>query len=119
MALEEKIDALVVALNANTAALTKIGAAAKPAAAAAAAKPAAAKVKLEDVQKAFAAYLGVTDEDERAARKAKMVQINAHFGVDRISNVDATKYAEALDVLKKVEAGEMFAEEPDADEALV
>jgi hypothetical protein len=124
MALEEKIDALTKAVEANTAALSKIAGAAKAATGTATAgtktttKPA---VKLEDVQKAFAAYLGVADEDERNARKAKVVKVNEHFGVQKVTALDPSKFGEALDMLKKIEAGELFADEdpPAEDESLV
>jgi hypothetical protein len=119
MALEDKIDALIKSLDANTAALGKIAGAAKTAAAAGGTttKPAGkAAVKLEDVQKAYSAYLTVTDEDEREKRKAKVVKINEHFGVAKVTAVDPAKYGEALEVLKKVEAGEMFADDDATEE---
>jgi hypothetical protein len=126
MALEDSIIALTKAVEANTAALAKVAGAAKAATTggggAGAPKPAAkAATKVEDVQKAYAAYLSVTDEDERNLRKAKVLKINEHFGVTKITAVDPSKYGEALEVLKKVEAGEMFADDEaeSADESLV
>lgn len=116
MALEDTMIALTKAIEANTAALTKIAGAAKGAANTAAGATGtktttAPKVKLEDVQKAYSAYLTVTDDTEREARKAKVVKINEHFNVAKVTAVDPSKYAEALEVLKKVEAGEMFADD--------
>lgn len=117
MALEDDIKALTTALNANTAALSKIGAAASAKAgtttaaaakpAAAAAKPAGAKAPvLKDIQTAFGAYLTVEDEDERNLRKANVTKINEHFSVDRASNLDPSKFAEALALLAQYVAGE-------------
>lgn len=130
MALEDKIGELITALNANTAALSKIGAAASAKAGAtgtaaapkpAAAKPAAAKAPvLADIQKAFGGYLTVEDADEREIRKANVAKINAHFEVDRISNADPSKFAEALALLKQYEAGEdPLGGEEATEEALV
>lgn len=128
--LEDKIEALTKAVEANTAALAKIAGAAKAATGAAApakpagaaAKPAAAKgPKLEDVQKAFGAYLTVEDADERAARKANVVKINEHFGVPKATALPPEKFAEALALLKQFEDGEdpFGGDEPEEGDSLV
>ncbi len=112
MALEDDIKALVTAVNANTAALSKIAGAATAKAATApattkpATKPAAAKAPvLADIQKAFGDYLTV-EEPERTTRKANVAAMNAHFGVDRASNLDPSKFPEALAMLAQYAAGE-------------
>jgi len=126
--LETKIDELVAALNANTAALSKIGAAAKAATGGATAttkpatttKPAAAKAPTTaDLQNAFGQYLTHDDAAERDARKANVKAMIAHFGVDKMSNLDAARIPEALAMLKQFEAGENPLGGEEADESLV
>lgn len=115
MSLEDKIDALTKAVEANTAALTKIGAAAKPAAASGGGKPAAAKPAasakpkaptIDDLRTKFGAYLSVKDADERETRKGHVQAINDYFGVAKVTELDAANYAEALAYLAQYEKGE-------------
>lgn len=129
MSLEAELKAHAEALNKNTAAITahtaalaglakggataaapkaNAGAAAgaKPAGAAAAkntTKPAAPDI--EEIKKRFGGYLSVKDADQREARKAHVAAINAHFGVDRATALDASLFAEALGYLAIYEAG--------------
>ena len=115
--LEEALAANTAAVLAHTAMLAKLGgaaAAAKPAAAAAA-KPAAAtkpaataKPKaptIEDIRAKFGGYLSTKDADLKAVRMEQVAQINAHFGVAKASDLDASLFAEALGYLAEFEAG--------------
>lgn len=126
MSLEDKIDKLTAAIEANTAALGKGGAvkASDKAIDAAAAKAGAGKkvLKIDDLRKAFGEYLGTEDDDLKAARTKRMAAINKHFGVKKISELDEERWPEAMAKLKAAIAAEKVADEPadeDEDEALV
>jgi len=114
MSLEAAITALTAAVEANTAALAGGEAkapakpAAKPAAKAAAAKKPAAKKgpTADDVISAFGEFLKTGDKDERESAKAAAKAIITHFSVDRISNLEASDYEEALALLEQYKAGE-------------
>lgn len=110
MSLEDAIRDLIVALEANTAAL---GGAAPAEAKPAETKPAetkttkakATKAKAttaETVAKAFGAYLA----EEGDGAKAVLRKINAHFGVKRVTEVDPTRFDEALELLERFRNGE-------------
>lgn len=120
---------LTLALQEHTKALNAFVKASggKPAAAGAttaeAAKPKATTkpkaITLETIQERFGAYMSVTDKEERKVRKAKIQTINDHFGVERVSLVDAEFYEEALGYLDQLEAGKAkikFAAKPEAEE---
>lgn len=125
MALEDALIANTKAIEAHTAALLKLasGAGGTTAASGGGKTTSAAggkkTIKPEEVQAAFGKYLSVSDEDERNKRKAKIVKLNEHFGVAKISALDPSKFAEALECLTKIEAGEMFADEEPEEESLV
>ena len=107
MSLEAAITALTAAVEANTAALAggEAKAPAKPAA-----KPAANAAKkgptADDVISAFGEFLKTGDKDERESAKAAAKAIITHFSVDRISNLEASDYEEALALLEQYKAGE-------------
>lgn len=124
--LEEKIDALIAAINENTAVhkgiASKLGAAAAgagagktagaaaggKAAGAAAGKTAANKPKaktIEDIRAAFGGYLSTKDKALREVRLEQVAAINNHFGVAKASDLDPKDYAEALGYLKVYEDG--------------
>lgn len=134
MSIDAKIDELIAALNANTAALKggkvstadkAIEAEAARAAGAkttAAKKPTTKKVTLDTIKERFGGYLGIEDKAERKARIANVQAIVDHFGVAKASELEEENWAEALAFLKQYEEGE----EPDfgdgsgdGDEALV
>lgn len=112
MSLEAAIVKLTEAVEANTAALT--GGAAKPSGTKPASKPAAGKKPAgkakgpspDDLAQAFGEYLKTGGSDERAEAKANVKKIIDHFGVDRITNLDAENYQEALDLLAQFKDGE-------------
>ena len=137
MAIEDKIDALIAALDRNTAAhggkaSTAAGKAADAAiekeatraAAATAKKTAASKLTLDGVKEKFLAYLGTEDKKEKAKRATQIKAITDHFGVGKIGEIDEENWKEALGYLKAFEDGETpsFMEENDegeGDDALV
>lgn len=113
MSLEAKIEELTEALKENTAAL--LGSEAKtPAKKPAGKKPPAKKpagkkddeITVDELAKKFGAYLKTGDKDERAAAAANVKALIDHYDTDRLTNLDAENYAEALDYLKQFEAGE-------------
>lgn len=118
MSLEQKIEALTAAVEANTAMLQGIAKAGGKAAAAstettkpAGTKPAGTTKKKtgptqEEVAERFGAYLKVSDKDERKERIANMGKINAHFEVAKITDAEPAQWKEALEMLDKLEAGE-------------
>ena len=122
MGIESQMQALTEALNNHTAALNAfVKAGAKGGSTASAStstktesagttKPAADKKKkgitLEQVQEKFGGYLKVTDKAERAERLANVQKINAHFGVSKISEAEASEWPEAFQMLDKFIAGE-------------
>lgn len=128
MSLEQKIEALTAAVEANTAMLqgiAKAGAAAGTKPAATGTKPAGTKPATtkktgptqEEVAERFGAYLKVSDKDERKERIANMGKINAHFGVAKITDAEPAQWKEALELLDKLEAGEdPFEDEGEGDD---
>lgn len=109
------LDAFVAASGKAPAAGAKATETAKPKATTT--KPKA--VTLETIQERFGAFMSVTDKEERKTRKAQIQTINDHFGVERVSLVDAEFYEEALGYLDQLEAGKAkikFAAKPEADE---
>ena len=148
MSLEDKLDALGVKIDALTAALaplakaadTTAGKTAPAGAAAGATKPAGAAAgkttaktetkpkapTLDDIRTRFGGYLSTKDTDLREVRKGHVQAINEHFGVAKVTDLDASLYAEALGYLTAYEAGETpeFAQADDdaggdEDESLV
>jgi hypothetical protein len=128
MSLEDALAANTAAITAHTAALkalagnVKAGTAATTTAAAGTAAAAAAtgtkatgtkaatkpKAKtLEDLRGAAGAYLSITDKDERETRKAMMAKLNEHYGVSKISEVDAGQYEEVIGYIVMLEKGEV------------
>lgn len=133
MSLEEALKANTAAITAHTAALEKMiavagkGATAPAAATTAAGKGAtaaagkgttaaagkgAAKGPTEaDLRKAAGAYLtGSDDADIREARKANVGVINEHYGVGKLTEIGADKYAEVIGYLERLTKGEAVEE---------
>lgn len=118
MSLEDKIEALTAAVEANTAALlggeapaekapAKKAPAKAPAKKAPAKKPAAKKgPTADDIAKQFGEYLKTGDEDEREAAKANVKAIISHMETDRITNLDPEQYQDALDYLDAFKNGD-------------
>lgn len=113
MSLEQAIKDLTAAVEANTAALA--GGESKPAAKAPAKAPAkkAPAKKAEkkgpgpdDLAEAFGAYLKNGSAAERKEAKTHVKAIIDHFEVDRITNLDAEHYEEALAMLEQYKDGE-------------
>lgn len=106
MALEDKIDALIEALNANTKALSGSGGGSGKAASGGSKPAAAAAAKkgptLDAVVKRYGAYMAAEGDDG----KAMVRKVVKHFDGTKISELDESKYQEALDLLDKIEAGE-------------
>lgn len=133
MSLEEALAANTAAVTKHTAALEKFMAQGKAGGASAGGaaadkggdKPGKAEtnktnkkaVTLEDIQNEAGEYMTVSDADERKKRKANIAKINEHFGVERISHVDASDYEEAIGYLRLYAAGKkvQFKERPEAD----
>lgn len=94
-----------IAATKGTAASGKAGttaAATKPAGKAA---PKAKTLTVEDIKSAFAPYLSVSDKAVRAENIANVTAITEYFGVDRVTNLDEDKFAEALHYLSLYKAG--------------
>jgi hypothetical protein len=113
MALEDAIVALTKAVEANTAALTGGKAPAK-ASGSTSSKPAAsgkktttskkkAEITVDEVAEAFGKYLKA--EKANGARD-NIQKISAHFGADRVTEIEPEHFAEAMELLKQYEAGE-------------
>jgi hypothetical protein len=135
MSLEDHLSALTKAVEANTAALSKIAGAAKaatgtagksagadagakPAATAAAKKPATPKAPtIDDIRTKFGGYLSTDDAELRAVRKEQCVRIYDHFGVKKATELAPENFAEALGYLASFENGEEpeFAQADDGD----
>ncbi len=130
MSLEEALKANTAALERHTAMIEKMLSGAKAAAPAAkpepakaeAPKPAAGKAtttkrKGEITVEAFAeklkTFLKTGDEDARVERRSFMSRLIAHYGVDKMTALDPTKFEEALDMIAKFENGD----DPTAEEA--
>ncbi len=113
MSLEAKIDALIEALDRNTASNSGDAAATpakKPAAAAKktpAKKPAAKKgPTVDDLAERFGNYMKTGTKADKAEAKANVMKIVEHFESDRITNIDPDNFQEALDLLTQYEEGE-------------
>lgn len=114
MSLEESIQKLTAAIEANTKALTggeaPAKAAGKPAAKPAgkpAGKPAAKKgPTVDDIADKFGEYMKTGDKDEREEAKTNVKAIVAHFGVSRLTEIDPENFQQALDFLDQFKAGE-------------
>lgn len=69
-------------------------------------KPAGKKAPtVETLMERFGAFLGIEDKAERKARGVLVREINAHFGVEKITDVEAAQIPEALKLLSILEAG--------------
>ena len=119
MSIEKTLQDLTAALTAQTEAMNKLmasgstGAGTKAAvsttgtkpAQTAAQKKAAAKAKADegpsvaDIADRVTGYMKSGDKDERAAAKANIAQIVAHFGADRFTLIENDNMTEALDML--------------------
>lgn len=118
MSLEAAIAKLTEAVEANTKALLGGGGASTGGTKPAGSKPAGTKPSgttkktekkgpsADDLASAFGEYLKTGDKDERAEAKANVKKIIDHFEVDRITNLDAENYQEALDLLAQFKDGE-------------
>jgi hypothetical protein len=103
MSLEDAIKELTDAVKANTAALKAGGGSTGGKAASggkAADKP--KKTTLDQVAKAFGAYLSAEGDDAKPVVK----KINGHFGVKKVSEIPEDKFDEALELLKQYQDGE-------------
>ena len=67
------------------------------------------EITVEDVAARVTAYMKVDDKEVRDERKGQIKTIIDHYGVDRFTNIDPSKFEEALGFLKAYEDGE----EPD------
>lgn len=118
MAIEAALMALTTAVEANTAALTKMmgaaksGAAAAPAAGAAATKPAPAAAKAKDVsdddlRKVFGDYMAAaTDDNDRAERRGTVVKVLEHFGATKgATTIPKESRAAAVAAIKTLSGG--------------
>ena len=124
MSLEDALNANTKAVLAHNALLEKMLAGGK-APAAATGKPAdkpadkapaktsttkrKGEITVEDVAARVTAYMKVDDTEVRDERKGQIKTIIDHYGVDRFTNIDPSKFEEALGFLKAYEDGE----EPD------
>jgi len=117
MSLEQAIKDLTAAVEANTEALGSGGGESKapaktpakaPAKKPAAKKPAAKKTGPgpDDLAEAFGKYMKAGSKEDRETAKTHVRAIISHFDVDRITNLDAEHYEEALDLLAQFQAGE-------------
>lgn len=104
MSLEDAIKELTDAVKANTAAIKGGGAASGGTKPAGGGKPAdkPKKTTLDQVAKAFGAYLSAEGDDAKPVVK----KINAHFGVKKVSEIPEDKFDEALSILKQYQDGE-------------
>jgi hypothetical protein len=128
MSLEDALNANTKAVQEHTAQLKLMLSGAKPPAAGASkpadkppskpadkapAKTSTTKTKGEptvaDVTERVTNFMKVSDKDVRDERKAQVKTIIDHYGADRFTNIDPSKFAEALSFLKAYEDGE----EPD------
>lgn len=121
MSLEDAIAANTKAIEANTAALTKLltmggakaGAATdKPADKPADKKPATASKTtkaptLEIVTEKVTAFLKTGDKETRETRKGQVGQIVEHYGVERFTAIPSESWTEALGYLKDFEDGNL------------
>lgn len=73
-------------------------------------------VTLDTIKEKFGEYLNITDKAERKERLANVTKINEKFGVERISEVDAENYEEAIRLLNGFINGEDLTEEDGDDE---
>lgn len=135
--IEDILKAHTDALNNHAAVMEKFLAAGGTKAAAASvdkAKPAADKAKANDKPAARTAgkktekalvdqiadvageYLKAGDADDRKAAVENVKAIVAHFGSDRLTNIDPEHHVEVLAALKRAAAGEDLGLEGDGDE---
>lgn len=143
MSIEDAIAANTKAVEANTAALTKLmsmgGAKAgsttsggekpadKPAGKPATTSKTTKAPTLDTVTEKVTAFLKTGDKETRETRKGQVGQIVAHYGVERFTAIPAENWAEALGYLKDFEDGTVpsFIDEGDGgdgdgeDESLV
>lgn len=127
MPIEDALAKLTAAVEANTAALNNIKAAAGAKAGTATAttaapkantaKPAGKAVSEADLRKAAGDYLSTKDAAEREERKANVAKITAHFGIDKLTSAPASEYGKIVEMLKKFTAGEVPEELASGDEA--
>lgn len=129
MALEDLLTKLIGSLDRNSAAMealnTKAGGAAPkatggaaataPKAGAAAGKGKAKELTVDDVAAAFGRYMKAGDDDDKAIARANVKIVLEHFGAERATLMAAKHYADAIDAIKTLEAGELPDFFPDAD----
>lgn len=112
MSLEAKIDALIEALDRNTASTNGGAEAAAPAKKAPAKKtpakkPAAKKgPTVDELAERFGNYMKTGTKADKAEAKANVMKIVEHFESDRITNIDPDNFQEAIDLLTQYEEGE-------------
>jgi hypothetical protein len=73
----------------------------------------------DPIKKAITDYVGVEDAEERAARKAKVVEIMAKVGAKKHTEIPAGKHKAFLNTMAKlIAAGDLIQkdEAPDGDE---
>lgn len=61
---------------------------------------------IETIQKRFGDFLNIKDADERKERTDKVIALNKHFGVKKITDADPSDFPTILEMLSKLEAGE-------------
>lgn len=121
MSLEDALNANTKAVQEHTAQLKMMLAGAKPAANSGS-KPADKPVEkappktttsktkgdptVADVTERVTNFMKVSDKDVRDERKLQVKSIIDHYGADRFTNIDPSKFAEALSFLKAYEDGE-------------
>lgn len=106
-AIDKMIEASGGKAPAKTPAKTPAKAPAKAPAKSAASKTTKSKgeIKVEDVADRVTSYMKTGDADERATRKAQVMQIIEHFGADRFTTIDQEHLEEALAMLDTFEEG--------------
>lgn len=106
MSLEDAIKELTEAVKANTAALKGSGGSTGGSSSGKASTGGKAadkkKTTLDQVAKAFGAYLSAEGDDAKPVVK----KINGHFGVKKVSEIPEDKFDEALELLKQYQDGE-------------
>ena len=107
MALEDKIDALIEALNANTKALG--GAAGKASTGGSSGKSSSGKasatkkkdgISPDDFAEEFGKYLSTGSKDDKAKAKKVVGGIIKKFDAERVSKIDPDDFDDALAILK-------------------
>lgn len=104
MSLEDAIKELTAAVKENTAAYKAGGGASSGGKASGGGKAASGKKgpTLDAVAKRFGAYMSAEGDDG----KAMVRKVVKHFDVKKISELPEDKFAEALELLDQIEAGE-------------